>query len=364
MALWIASLTAVVGLLGIAALTIHRLAAAPESLTSWSDEGKDGTASVTGCDVRGPIGPGGVGYYWACTADVTTPAGTLAGVQFLGELTPDDAGKPVAVENDEGEWLRNISHPYWSLDYVIGIYLAIFALCAVAMHLATHQVLKEEEPDETAKAEFVANAVTMPVRHHEELKSNRDSGKLTTGLGLSLVVFAGFIGWLVFELRITAFWDPAYLVSGVFFLLGVVITIYGLREKTVPDVATFFVEPEGLRVQLSDGRGTLLRWSLLERVVFEPTHTLGIRKTASVQLVPSPREGDGLHAWIRGYFRGVRATYGYELSPGAQLPAATKFSKLIERQSPGLTRWPRREVRRWGFGLFGLVDRFRRTGRR
>ncbi len=363
MALWIAALTVALGFVGIAAMTIHRLAAAPASLTSWSDDDKDGTAVVTGCDVRGPIGSGGAGYHWACTADVVTMTGTLPRVEFLGELTPDDQGKPVAVENDDGTWRRNISHPYGFLDYVLGLYLAIFVLCAAVMHYSIHQVLKEEEPDEAAKSEEAANSVNMPVRHHEELKSNRDRGKLTAALGLSLVAMAAFTGWLIFDLRVNAFWDPAYLVSGVIFLLGVVIVIYSLRQKTTLDETTFFVETEGLRVQTSDGRGTLLDWSMLERVVFEPARTIRIRKAVSVQFVPLPSKRDGLHAWIRTYFLGARAGHGYEMSPGMLLPAATKFSKLIERQSPGLTRWPRREIRRWGFGLSGLVDRFRRGER-
>ncbi|MEU7788754.1 DUF6346 domain-containing protein [Amycolatopsis sp. NPDC049159] len=42
---------------------------------------------------------GGIGFYWSCTADVTTENGAIRPVRFrLNELTPDDIGKPVPVE--------------------------------------------------------------------------------------------------------------------------------------------------------------------------------------------------------------------------------------------------------------------------
>lgn len=364
MAFSIAVLTLAVGLVGLSAMTIHRLAAAPASLTSWIDEGKDGTASVTGCVVRGPIGQGGVGYYWACTADVATEAGTLTGVGFEGELTPGDQGKLVAVEDNDGEWRRNVAHPYWFLDYLIGIYLAIFVLFASVMQYFYYRELKDEESGGSTDSKTGENSVDMPVRHHELLKSNRDRGKLSAILGLSLVALASFTGWLAFDLRVGSFWDPAYVVCGAIFVLGTLIVIYSLRLKAVLDEVTFFVESDGLRVLTSDGRGSLLAWSMLERVVFEQARTMQFQKAVSVQVVSSPSKRDELHAWIRTYFRAVRAKHGYELSPGMQRTAAAKFSKLIEQHCPGITRWPRREIRRWGFGLFALVDRFSGTKER
>ncbi|MFE6610110.1 DUF6346 domain-containing protein [Amycolatopsis sp. NPDC057786] len=361
-----ASLAVLILALGLAllpALTIHRLAAAPVSLTSWSDEDKDGTASVTSCVARGPIGLGGVGYYWVCTADVATDAGTRTGMEFEGELTPGDQGKPVAVMDDDGKWKRNVAHPYWFLEYVFGAYLFIFMFIAVVVAGAVYSEFKKEDPDGSA-AEAATTSVDLPVRHHEAHESNPSWVKVGAILGLLLAALGIFIGWLVFDVRIGGFWDPAYLVAGTIFAVGATIVFYGLRRKEPLKEATFFVEPDGLTVETSDGRGALLAWSTLERIVFDQPRAMRFRSVVSVLLVPVPSKRDGLHGWIRTYFRGVGTSFGYELSPGVPRAAAATFSDLIEQHRPGLTRWPRREIRRWGFGLFGLVDRFRRTERR
>ncbi|EMD28012.1 hypothetical protein [Amycolatopsis azurea] len=147
-------------------------------------------------------------------------------------------------------------------------------------------------------------------------------------------------------------------------MVGTTIVFSRMRRREALKEATFFVEPEGLRVATSEGPGILLAWSTLERITFDKPRTVRLRDDVSVLLVPVPSKRDGLHTWIRTYFRAVGTSLGYELSPGMRRPAAAKFSHLIEQYRPGLTRWPRREVRRRGFGLFGLVDRFRPGKRR
>ncbi|RSM66398.1 hypothetical protein DMH03_04615 [Amycolatopsis sp. WAC 01376] len=355
-----AVLVLALGLAVLPALTIHRLAAAPASLTSWSDEGKAGTATVTACATRGPIGLGGVGYYWVCTADVVTQAGARTGMEFEGEFTPDDQGKPVAVMEDDGEWKRNVAHPYWFLEYVLGAYLFIFLFIAVIVAGTVYQEFKKEDPDESV-AETSKESVDLPVRHHEAHETNPNWGKVGAGLGSILAALGIFTGWLVFESRVGGFWDPAYLVAGTFLVVGAVIVYCSLRRTESLKEATFFVETEGLRVLTDDGEGRLLAWSSLERIVFDQPRAARFRDVVSVLLIPTPSKRDGLHAWIRTYFRGGGTNLGYELSPGTRRATARKFSNLIERQQPGLTRWPQGEIRRWGFGLFGLVDRFRRA---
>ncbi|MFI5558910.1 DUF6346 domain-containing protein [Amycolatopsis japonica] len=350
------------GLALLPALTVHRLASAPASLSSWSDEGKDGTASVTACVPRGPISLGGVGYYWVCTADVVTEAGTRTGIEFKGELTPGDQGKPVAVMDDDGKWKRNGAHPYWFLDYVFGAYLFILMFIAVVVAGSVYHEFKKEGQDESA-AEAATASVDLPVRQHEAHEANPSWGKVGAGLGLILAVVGIFTGWLVFVGRVASVWDPAYLVAGAIFVIGAAIVYYSLRRKEPLKEVTFLVEAEGLRAVTSEGRGTLLAWSTLERIVFDQPRAMRFRDVVSVLLVPVPSKRDGLHGWIRTYFRGVGTSFGYELSPGVRRAAATTFSDLIEKHRPGLTRWPRREIRRWGFGLFGLVDRFRGTKR-
>ncbi len=63
------------------------------------DRPGDAIARVTSCDRVGPVSRGGIGFYWFCTADVTTEERAVRSVRFgLNELTPDDIGKQVPVE--------------------------------------------------------------------------------------------------------------------------------------------------------------------------------------------------------------------------------------------------------------------------
>ncbi|WP_439385090.1 DUF6346 domain-containing protein [Amycolatopsis lexingtonensis] len=89
----------------------------------------DAIARVTSCDRIGPVSRGGIGFYWVCTADVTTEDGAIRSVRFgLNELTPDDIGKPVPVER-AGEFRRAADKlvVWWAIAPGIAFLLGIAA---------------------------------------------------------------------------------------------------------------------------------------------------------------------------------------------------------------------------------------------
>ncbi|MEV7042158.1 DUF6346 domain-containing protein [Amycolatopsis sp. NPDC051061] len=89
----------------------------------------DGVARVTSCDRIGPISRGGLGFYWFCTADVTTEDGRTRSARFeLNELTPADIGEPVPVEGSR-EFRRAADKllVWWSIAPGITFFLGLAA---------------------------------------------------------------------------------------------------------------------------------------------------------------------------------------------------------------------------------------------
>ena len=85
-------------------------------------------AVATSCEQLGPVSRFGFGYWWDCTADVSSASGgSTTAEEFHGsELTPADIGKEVQVTGEssgsgqsESIWIRNTTRPLAFMQFVV-----------------------------------------------------------------------------------------------------------------------------------------------------------------------------------------------------------------------------------------------------
>ncbi|OZM72709.1 hypothetical protein CFN78_13870 [Amycolatopsis antarctica] len=355
-------LWASLALLVLSTLTVTVVSAYPSAGATAPARGLDGTASVTAC--RG---------HDACTAQVSTPDGDLGPVEFrAGELTRADLGGTVAVRPDDGEWVRDVAHPYGFLFWLQLALLLValspllifhrealgfmafsstlrFRLSSEQRGIAAHRVRRHRARRDGPPLD-ADGAVIVRVPPYRPGKAHPVVLGMMAALGLLAVTVTGgsayVLGGSPFRL------GPAHLPLALLLLAALlVVAMTGPINRTLNEVVEGVPEmrlyQDGIGFDLWSGERRLISWAGIERFTFvENQHSLG-RDTVTAHVASTDTEV--LSRWPA--FGHEDSPYGRVVSSSMTAEDAVLLSAAAERARPGMARWSRPEVRRGGLGL-------------
>ncbi|OZM72708.1 hypothetical protein CFN78_13865 [Amycolatopsis antarctica] len=375
MLLWVSLLVLV-----LSSLAIARASEYPSVGAVAPTQGLDGTASVTGCRDLGPFTGYGLGRAEVCTAEVSTPDGDLGPIEFrVGELTPADIGRTVAVRPDDGEWVRDVDHPY---DEIVWSYIVFLIVLVLPVVFSSRKPLGYMLFSSMARFR-VSSRQRGVAAHRVRQHRRRRNGPAPEGDGAVIVqvppqrsnvgryLAAGFVAALALGAAAMA-GVGAYVLGGSPFELGVVhvplaaLLVLGLvaaalapadhraeneEAEAVPEIRLY---ETGIGFDLWSGERRTIPWGEVGRFSFvENRHVLG-RGTVTAYVSFTDIRAAAL--WLTA-FGNRKGGHGQIVSSSMTPEDVAVLTANVERARPGIVRWPRPQLQRGGFGPA-------RTGRR
>jgi hypothetical protein len=346
----------VLALVVFGGMTTVRVASSPASDTEFQQAGAAGVAEVQTCQRQGPVTLLGVGYFWRCDALVRPDGQGAVRVAFgPGEMTPADIGLDVPVRLDDGEWQRNVVHPYGFMVY-LGALLVLFGVFNLYVSPNVLGWLRFARGRTTPGAP--GSATRVLVRGDDLVDADLPLGDaapgdsssgmwLFTAIGLVLTAF-GVVSTVVLHDLADDALDPGYLVTVPLGLCGLAVLgmplLVGKRRSDSGAAITVSFTPDGMHYLQTKTRARRLPWAKVRRLVFDE------HRSNLVEISLSSLDDEG-SAWCFNAFPPLRSGYGRVLTPAMPQAEAEKLAEIVEGFRPGVVFWPKREVRRGGLGM-------------
>ncbi|MDA3629445.1 DUF6346 domain-containing protein [Saccharopolyspora sp. WRP15-2] len=204
---YVVSQVAVRGLLALVLLTV---AANTGVLSSDGSVAKRGTALATHCESTGPVSRAGLGWYWACDAQITWSDGTETRKKFLNsELTPENETRPEPVvyrkvRNSADQIAVDKPMPFVGLGYALFIALVFATFYGVRIPgLPPMPAERRAERRRRVRLQWW-QPLALPIGWGLVVAGGLGTASAATGRSVLVIVF-GFValiaGWFVSQGR-------------------------------------------------------------------------------------------------------------------------------------------------------------------